>query len=80
MTKTIVTVMTTVCCRSFWFLITESEQKYAQVCEAILNHLCTIEHWMIDCHISTEYSSVVEYIRGTNMDMDGTWGTDIEIL
>ena len=34
---------------------------------------------MIGHHISGEYSSVVEYIRGTNMDRNGTWGTDIEL-
>ena len=35
---------------------------------------------MIGHHISGEYSSVVEYIRGTNMDRNGIWGTDIELM
>ena len=35
---------------------------------------------MIGHHISGEYSSVVKYIRGTNMDRNGTWGTDIELM
>ena len=33
---------------------------------------------MIGHHI-TEYSSIVDY-RGTNMDRNCTWGTDIEVL
>ena len=35
---------------------------------------------MIGHHIIGEYSSIVEYIRGTNMDRNGTWGTDIELM
>ena len=65
--------------RSFSYLITGTEQQHIQVREVILNHLCRIQHWMLN-HISTEYSSAIEYIRGTNMDRNGTWGSDIEIL
>ena len=65
--------------RSFSYLITGTQRQHAQVREAILNHLCRIEHWMIS-HMDLQYSSALEYIRETNMDMDGTWATDIEIL
>ena len=31
-------------------------------------------------HFSMSYSSVTKYINGTNMDRNGTWGTDIEVI
>ena len=60
--------------------ITGTEAQHLQVREALLNHLVSIEDMMIGHHISGEYSSVVEYIRGTNMDRNGTWDTDIELI
>ena len=57
--------------RSLSYIITGSETQYTQVREAILNHLVHTEDFMIGHHIRSEYSSVVEYIRGTNMDRDG---------
>ena len=59
-------------------IITGSEAQHLQGREALLNHLDSIED-MTD-HISGEYSSVVEYVRGTNMDRNGTWGTDTELI
>ena len=53
--------------------------QHLQVREALLNHLVSIEE-MIGHHISEQYSSVAEYIRGTNMDRNGTWGTDTELI
>ena len=66
--------------RSLSYIITGSESQHAQVREAILHHLVHIEDFMIGHHISSEYFSAVDYIRGTDMDRDGTWGSDIEIL
>ena len=62
--------------RSLSYIITGSEAQHLQVREA-LNHLVGM---MIGHHISGQYTSVVEYIRGTNMDRNGTWGTDIELI
>ena len=31
-------------------------------------------------HHSEKYSSVADYIRGTNMDRNGTRGTDFELI
>ena len=45
---------------------------------AILDHLVCVEESMIGQHI-TEYSTIEEYIRTTNMNRNGTWGSDIEI-
>ena len=66
--------------RSLSYIITGTEAQHLQVREALLNHLVSIEDMMIGHHISGEYSSVVEYIRGANMDRNGTWGTDIELI
>ena len=44
-----------------------------------LIHLRCIEGWMLP-HFSTPYSSATEYIDSSNMDRNGTWGTDTEIL
>ena len=63
---------------SFFYLLTGSKEQYAQVREAVLNHLLRIEDFMVGHHI-IEYSSIVEYIRGTNIDRNGTWGSDIEL-
>ena len=48
--------------------------------EAVINHLVHIEDFTIGHHISLEYSSVMEYIMGTDMDKDGAWASDIEML
>ena len=66
--------------RSLSYIITGTEAQHLQVRETLLSHLVSIEDMMIGHHISGEYSSVVEYIRGTNMDWNGTWGTDIELM
>ena len=65
---------------SLSYIITESESQHAQVREAILNHLVCIEDFMIGHHISSEYSSTVDYISGTDMDRDGMWDSITEIL
>ena len=65
--------------RSLSYIITGTEAQHLQVREALLNHLARIEDMMIGHHIG-EYSSIVEYIRGTNMDRNGMWGTDIELI
>ena len=64
---------------SLSYIITGTEDQHLQVREVLLNHLARIED-MIGHHISGEYSSAIEYIRGTNMDRNGTWGTDIELI
>ena len=66
--------------RSLSYIITGTESQHLQVREALLNHLVSIEDMMIGHHISREYSSVMEYIRGTNTDRNGTWDTDIELI
>ena len=65
---------------SLSYIITGTEDQHLQVREVLLNHLARIEDMMIGHHISGEYSSAIEYIRGTNMDRNGTWGTDIELI
>ena len=55
-----------------------TERQHVQVRRAILNHFCLIEHWMLP-HFSHWYPSATEYIEGTHMDRNGTWGSDIEI-
>ena len=40
----------------------------------------TWQGWMIGHHISGEYPSIADHIRGTSMERNGTWGTDIELL
>ena len=65
---------------SLLYIITGTEAQHLQVHEALLNHLVSIEDMMIGHHINVEYSSVVECIRGTNMDRNGTWGTDTELI
>ncbi len=45
----------------------------------ILNHMVDITHILIGPHI-TQYSSVQDYIRATDMNRAKTRGTDIEIL
>ena len=49
-----------------------------QVRWTIVNHFF-IEHWMLP-HFSHRYPSATEYVEGTNMDKNGTRGSDIEIL
>ena len=61
------------------YIITGTEEQHMQLREALLNHLVSIEGMMIG-HISGEYSSVIEYIRGTNMDRNEAWASDIELI
>ena len=65
--------------RSFSYLITGTEQQHAQVRRAILSHLRVIERWMLP-HFSDRGLSATAYIEGTDMDRNGTWGSDVEIL
>ena len=46
---------------------------------AILNHMISIGHFILDHHV-VGYSSIQNYILHTNMNQDSVWGTDIEML
>ncbi len=46
---------------------------------AILNHMVDIAHFLLGHLITGNYSSVQEYIHNTNMDREGTRGTEIEM-
>ena len=72
-------LVTGIVLRSLSYIITGTEDQHLQVRGALLNHLASIEG-MIGHHINGEYSSVVEYIIGTNMDRYGIWGTHIELI
>ena len=45
---------------------------------AILDHMISIAHLLLDAHV--QHSSIQAYIQESKMNMNGTWGTDIEIL
>ena len=46
---------------------------------AILQHMINIGHFILGHHI-LNYSSIQEYIAGTNMDRESAWGSEFEIL
>lgn len=66
--------------RSFSFIITGSEEQHMPVRRAILQHMERIWHLLISGHINPNLSSVASYTAATHMDIDGTWGTDKEIM
>ena len=45
----------------------------------ILNHMVSIAHPLLGSHIHRSYASVEQYITATRMDMEYTWGTEVEI-
>ncbi len=65
--------------RSFAYIIAGSEDQHKAVRAVILNHMVDIAHFLLGPHI-TQYSSVQDYIRATDMDIAKTWSTDIEML
>ena len=65
--------------RSFSFLITGSENQHMAVRAMILEHMFRVSHLLLNGHLSN-YTSIQEYISHNNMDRDGTWGSDIEVL
>ena len=65
--------------RSFSYIITGSDDQHMTVRAAILNHMVSIAHFLLDQRVFG-FSSVQEHIQATNMDREAAWGTDVEIL
>ena len=67
--------MAVVCSGPFPLLLVVKQHRLVR--QAILDHL--VCYFMIGQHI-TNYSTIEEYTRATNMNRNGTWGSDIEIM
>ena len=63
--------------RAFSYIISGSQNHHMKVREAILKHMEKIAPLMLK-HIDT-YTSVPDYISGTKMNLDRTWGTQYEL-
>ena len=59
-------------------IITGSQEHHLAVRIAILQHMQSIAHLLLGIHV--KQTSIDSYISETSMDMDGVWGTDVEIL
>ena len=66
--------------RSFALIITGSQQDHLLVRFAILSHMISIGHFLLQHHMSSNHTSVQNYIQSTRMDRDGTWGSEVEIF
>ena len=64
--------------RSFSLIITGSQDHHLAVRVAILEHMQTIGHLLLGAHVAQ--TSIDSYCQDTSMHMDGTWGSEIEIL
>ena len=65
--------------RSFSYVITGSETHHMAVRMAIVEHMKTISDSLLNKHLRG-YTSIDQYIRATDMDKPGKWGTLTEIL
>ena len=59
-------------------IITGSQEGHLAVQRAILNHMQNIAPLLLGAHVTQD--SIAEYIQDTHMNMNGTWGTDVEFL
>ena len=66
--------------RSFSYILTGSEDQHRAVRLITIRHMRTIAHLLIGPHIPKRYGTIEDYIRGTDMDRDSTWGTDVEMF
>ena len=64
--------------RCFSYMITGSEDQHTAVRMVILEHMISIAHFLLGQHIA--YDSVQDYIAGTGMDQDRTYGSDVEMF
>ena len=60
--------------RAFSYLLTGSEDQHKEVRLAVINHMRSSE---FVAFLGAE--SIDQYLARTQMDRDGTWGTDMEI-
>ena len=65
---------------SFALIITGSQQDHLLVRFAILSHKISIGHFLRQHHMSSNHTSVQNYIQSTRMDRDGTWDSEVEIF
>jgi len=66
--------------RSFSYVITGSQDQHMAVRTAILTHMRSIYHLLLDQGVIPEnlYSSVQEYISEQSLDEPGSWGSEVE--
>ena len=67
--------------RTFSHIICGSEDQHMAVRLAILNHMASerVAPLLLRGHLHC-YASIAEYTTAKNMDRDGFWGTEVEIL
>ena len=63
--------------RCISYLVTGSEEQHGRVREVILDHL---RYLMLHDCLNNTYSSIEEYLQVSSMDLDGTWGMEVEIM
>ena len=72
--------------RSVSYVITSSQEHHLEVHAKSLEHMETIAPLILghirgcSAAMSKFFSSVKEYIRCSNLDKQGIWGTQIELL
>ena len=68
--------------RSFAKIITGSPREHLKVRELIVDHMLKISDKLVDSGYihDCEYANATEYVNGTNMNLNRTWGTDVEIM
>ena len=74
--------------RAFSVIITGTEDQHMEVRNKILRYMVSIENLVLgyDSHGSYNYlqpfghASVQDYINSENLDQDGSWGTEFEML
>ena len=65
--------------RALSYIITGSEDQHSAVRHAILDHMVNNAHFLLGHHLSG-HTSIQSYIAASRMNVDSTWGTDIEML
>ena len=66
--------------RSLSYVITGSEEQHRAIRQRIVEHMFDISHFLLGIHIASQFSSVAEYIRATEMHRPTTFGTEVEIF
>ena len=65
--------------RSLSYIITGSETQHMAVRQAIVRHMRSIGHFLME-QVDREYTSIEDYIVSHRMDQTCSWGTEVEIF
>ena len=69
--------------RAFAYLVIGSQAQHLGVRAAIVRHLLQYDDLFMcsaKVGVNAHYNSMSHYIRVTNMDKDGEWGTEVELF